>query len=356
MKGIKVILDTVLGWFSMDMGIDLGTCNTLVCVRGEGIVLNEPSVVAVRRGTNIVLDNGEAVGLVAREMLGKTPGSITAVRPLKDGVISDFEITEAMLGYFIRRVHGRGGLVRPRVVIAVPSGITAVERRAVIDSAERAGARKVYLVDEPMAAGIGAGLPITEPTASMIVDVGGGTTEVAIMSLADISTCESIRIGGDDMDEAIINHLKRTYNLLIGEPRAEQVKIQIGSAAAMEQELTMEIAGRDTISGLPRKIVITSEEIREALHEPIAGIIETVMRTLEKAEPELAADLIENGVHLCGGGSLLRGMDTIISNATGLKVINVEDPLSCVARGTSVYLENLEVWKDTLDQTGYSWE
>ena len=351
-----MILDTVLGWFSMDMGIDLGTCNTLVCVRGEGIVLNEPSVVAVRRGTNIVLDNGEAVGLVAREMLGKTPGSITAVRPLKDGVISDFEITEAMLGYFIRRVHGRGGLVRPRVVIAVPSGITAVERRAVIDSAERAGARKVYLVDEPMAAGIGAGLPITEPPASMIVDVGGGTTEVAIMSLADISTCESIRIGGDDMDEAIINHLKRTYNLLIGEPRAEQVKIQIGSAAAMEQELTMEIAGRDTISGLPRKIVITSEEIREALHEPIAGIIETVMRTLEKAEPELAADLIENGVHLCGGGSLLRGMDTIISNATGLKVINVEDPLSCVARGTSVYLENLEVWKDTLDQTGYSWE
>jgi rod shape-determining protein MreB len=356
LKGIKVILDTVLGWFSMDMGIDLGTCNTLVCVRGEGIVLNEPSVVAVRRGTNIVLDNGEAVGLVAREMLGKTPGSITAVRPLKDGVISDFEITEAMLGYFIRRVHGRGGLVRPRVVIAVPSGITAVERRAVIDSAERAGARKVYLVDEPMAAGIGAGLPITEPTASMIVDVGGGTTEVAIMSLADISTCESIRIGGDDMDEAIISHLKRTYNLLIGEPRAELVKIQIGSAAAMEQELTMEIAGRDTISGLPRKIVITSEEIREALHEPIAGIIETVMRTLEKAEPELAADLIENGVHLCGGGSLLRGMDTIISNATGLKVINVEDPLSCVARGTSVYLENLEVWKDTLDQTGYSWE
>jgi len=351
-----VILDTVLGWFSMDMGIDLGTCNTLVCVRSEGIVLNEPSVVAVRRGTNIVLDNGEAVGLVAREMLGKTPGSITAVRPLKDGVISDFEITEAMLGYFIRKVHGRGGLVRPRVVIAVPSGITAVERRAVIDSAERAGARKVYLVDEPMAAGIGAGLPITEPTASMIVDVGGGTTEVAIMSLADISTCESIRIGGDDMDEAIISHLKRTYNLLIGESRAEQVKIQIGSAAAMEQELTMEIAGRDTISGLPRKIVITSEEIREALHEPIAGIIETVMRTLEKAEPELAADLIENGVHLCGGGSLLRGMDTIISNATGLKVINVEDPLSCVARGTSVYLENLEVWKDTLDQTGYSWE
>ena len=239
----------------MDMGIDLGTCNTLVCVRNEGIVLNEPSVVAVRKGTNIVLNNGEAVGFMAKEMLGKTPGSISAIRPLKDGVISDFEITEAMLSYFIRKVHGRGSrLIRPRVVIAVPSGITAVERRAVIDSAERAGARKVFLVDEPMAAGIGAGLPITEPTASMIIDIGGGTTEVAIMSLADISTCESIRIGGDDMDEAIINHLKRTYNLLIGEPRAEQVKIQIGSAAPLEQELTMEIAGRDTISGLPERL------------------------------------------------------------------------------------------------------
>jgi rod shape-determining protein MreB len=340
----------------MDMGIDLGTCNTLVCVRNEGIVLNEPSVVAVRKGTNIVLNNGEAVGLVAREMLGKTPGSISAIRPMKDGVISDFEITEAMLGYFIRKVHGRGGLVRPRVVIAVPSGITAVERRAVIDSAERAGARKVFLVDEPMAAGIGAGLPITEPTASMIIDVGGGTTEVAIMSLADISSCESIRIGGDDMDEAIINHLKRTYNLLIGEPRAEQVKMQLGSAAPLEEEMTMEIAGRDTISGLPRKIVITSEEIREALKEPISGIIEAVTKTLEKAEPELAADLIENGMHLCGGGSLLRGMDKVLSNATGLTVHRVEEPLTCVARGTSVYLENLEIWKDTMDHNGYGWE
>jgi rod shape-determining protein MreB len=348
-----VILDTILGWFSKDMGIDLGTCNTLVCAKSEGIVLNEPSVVAVRKGTNIVLNNGEAVGLVAKEMLGKTPGSITAVRPLKDGVISDFEITEAMLSYFIRKVHGRGGLFRPRVVIAVPSGITAVERRAVIDSAERAGARKVFLVDEPMAAGIGAGLPITEATASMIVDIGGGTTEVAIMSLADISTCESIRIGGDNFDEALINHLKRTYNLLIGESRAEQVKIQIGSASPLQQELTMEIAGRDTISGLPRKIVITSEEIREAFKEPIAGIIETVMRTLERAEPELAADLIENGVTLCGGGSLLRGMDKVLANSTGLAVGHAEDPLTCVARGTSVYLENLELWKDTLDNSAW---
>jgi len=261
-----------------------------------------------------------------------------------------------MLGYFIRKVHGRGGLVRPRVVIAVPSGITAVERRAVIDSAERAGARRVYLVDEPMAAGIGAALPITDPTASMIVDIGGGTTEVAIMSLADIATSESIRIGGDDMDEAVINHLKKTYNLLIGEARAEKVKIQIGSAAPLEEELTMEIAGRDTISGLPRKIVITSEEIRESLRDPIATIINTVTVTLEKAEPELAADLIDNGVHICGGGSLLRGMDAVLANATGLKVEIVDDPLSCVARGTSVYLENLELWKDTMDHNEYGWE
>ena len=349
-----MLLDTILGWFSIDMGIDLGTCSTLVCVRGKGIVLNEPSVVAVRKGTNIVLNNGEAVGFIAKEMIGKTPGSISAIRPLKDGVISDFEITEAMLSYFIRKIHGRGKLIRPRVVIAVPSGITAVERRAVIDSAERAGARKVFLVDEPMAAGIGAGLPITDPTASMIVDIGGGTTEVAIMSLADIAACESIRIGGDDMDEAVINHLKKTYNLLIGEARAEKVKIQIGSASPLEEELTVEVAGRDTISGLPRKIVITSEEIREALKEPISAIINAVTATLEKAEPELSADLIESGIHICGGGSLLRGMDSVISNATGLKVERVEDPLTAVARGTSVYLENLELWKDTMDNSGYT--
>ena len=351
-----MLLDSVLGLFSMDMGIDLGTCTTLVCVKDRGIVLNEPSVVAVRKGTNVVLNDGEAVGLVAREMLGKTPGSITAIRPLKDGVISDFEITEAMLSYFIRKVHARGRLIRPRVVIAVPTGITAVERRAVIDSAERAGARRVFLVDEPMAAGIGAGLPITDPTASMIVDIGGGTTEVAIMSLADVAASQSIRIGGDDMDEAIINHLKRTYNLLIGEARAEKVKIQIGSAAPLKEEMTMEVAGRDTISGLPRKIVITSEEIREALKEPVAAIIDAVTATLEKAEPELAADLIENGVYICGGGALLRGLDEILGNATGLKTMKVEDPLTCVARGTSVYLENLELWKDTMDHDEYGWE
>ena len=351
-----MLLNAISGWFSMDLGIDLGTCTTLVCVRDEGIVLNEPSVVAVRKGTNTVLGDGEAVGLVARDMLGKTPSSISAIRPLKDGVISDFEVTEAMLGYFIRKVHGsRSGLVRPRVVIAVPSGITAVERRAVIDSAERAGARKVYLVDEPMAAGIGANLPITDPTASMIVDIGGGTTEVAIMSLGDVASCESVRVGGNDMDEAVINHLKRAYNLLIGETSAEKVKIQIGSAAPLEEELTMDVAGRDTISGLPRRILVTSEEIREALREPIGTIVDTVTATLEKTKPELAADLIDNGVHICGGASLLREMDTILANATGLDVYRVEDPLSCVARGTSVYLENLELWKDTMDHSEHEW-
>ncbi len=351
-----MLLNTMLGWFSMDMGIDLGTCTTLVCVRDKGIVLNEPSVVAVRKGTNLVLNNGEAVGVVAHEMLGKTPGTISAIRPLKDGVISDFEITEAMLGYFIRKVHDGNGLVRPRVVIAVPNGITPVERRAVIDSAERAGARKVYLVDESIAAGIGADLPITEPTASMIVDIGGGTTDVAIMSLPDIATSESIRVGGNDMNEAIINHLKKTYNLLIGEPRAEKVKIEIGSAVPLKEELTMEVAGRDTISGLPRQIVITSEEIREALREPLAAIIDAVTGALEKVEPELSADLIDNGMHICGGGSLLRGMDTVLANATGLKVERVEDPMSSVARGTSVYLESLEVWKDTMNNDEYGWE
>jgi len=348
--------DIVFGWFSMDMGIDLGTCSTLVYVRDKGIVLNEPSVVAVRKGTNVVLNNGQAVGLVAREMLGKTPGSISAIRPLKDGVISDFEITEAMLAYFIRKAHGSGGIIRPRVVIAVPGGITDVERQAVIGTAERAGARKVYLVEEPMAAGIGAGLPIMDPTASMIVDIGGGTTEVAIMSLADIASCESVRVGGDDMDEAVINHLKKTYNLLVGEARAEKVKKQIGSAVPLQEELTMEVAGRDTISGMPRKIVITSEEIREALKGPIAAILDTVMATLERAEPELAADLIDNGVHICGGGSLLRGMDSALTNATGLKVQIADDPLSCVARGTGIYLENLKLWKDTMGRSEYGWE
>ena len=264
-----MFFDSILGWFSLDMGIDLGTCNTLVCVRGEGIVLNEPSVVAVKKGTNRVLQNGNAVGLVAKEMLGKTPGSITAIRPLKDGVISDFEITEAMLSYFIRRVHGRRGFVKPRVVIAIPSGITAVEKRAVLDSAERP-AHRVYLVEEPMAMASALGLPIAEPTASMIVDISVGTTEVAIMSLADIAVSESIRTAGDDFDEAIVNHMKKTYNLMIGEQFAEKIKIEIGSAGSFGQEKTMEVRGRDMISGLPRKCIVTSEEIREALQNPSA--------------------------------------------------------------------------------------
>ena len=344
-----MFIDNLLSWFSVDMGIDLGTCNTLVCVRGEGIVLNEPSVVAVKKGTNKVLQNGNAVGAVAKEMLGKTPGSITAIRPLKDGVISDFEITEAMLGYFIRKVSGNRMFVRPRVVIAVPSGITAVEKRAVLDSAERAGGRRVYLVEEPMAAGIGANLPIVEATASMIVDIGGGTTEVAIMSLADIAQCESVRVAGDDMDEAIINHMKKTYNLMVGEQTAERVKIEIGSAAPVGEETSLEVRGRDMISGLPRKTVITSEEIREALQEPLSAIIETVIRTLERAEPELAADLVDNGIALAGGGALLRGIDVIISNATGLDCRIAEDPLTCVARGTATYLEHLEEWKHTME-------
>ena len=347
-----MIFDRFLGMFSIDMGIDLGTCNTLVCVKGEGIVLNEPSVVAVKKGTNRVLQNGQAVGLVAKEMLGKTPGSITAIRPLKDGVISDFEITEAMLKYFIRRVQGRSHFIGPRVVIAIPSGITAVEKRAVLDSAERAGARRVFLVEEPMAAAIGAGLPVTEPTASMIVDIGGGTTEVAIISLADISVCESVRVAGDDFDEAIVNHMKKTYNMQIGEQMAERIKIEIGSAAAAangDSEPGMDVRGRDMISGLPRKTMVTSAEIREALQEPCTQIIEAITRTLELAEPELAADLVDNGITMAGGSSLLRGLCTVVSNATGLDVRLAEDPLTCVARGTSVYLENLELWKDTME-------
>jgi rod shape-determining protein MreB len=345
-----VIFDSLLSMFSVDMGIDLGTCNTLVCIKGEGIVLNEPSVVAVRKGTNHVLQNGQAVGLVAKEMLGKTPGSISAIRPLKDGVISDFEVTEAMLRYFIRRAQGKARFIHPRVVIAIPSGITAVEKRAVLESAERAGARRVYLVEEPMAAAIGAGLPVTEPTASMIVDIGGGTTEVAIISLADISVSESVRVAGDDFDEAIVNHMKRTYNMAIGEQMAERIKIEIGSAAATgSDELTMDVRGRDMISGLPRKTPITAQEIREALQEPVTQIIEAVTRTLELAEPELAADLVDNGITMAGGSSLLRGLTTVISNATGLDVKLAEDPLTCVARGTAVWIENLDLWKDTME-------
>ena len=330
------------------MGIDLGTCNTLVSVRGQGIVLNEPSVVAVRKGTNQVLYNGQAVGWAAKEMLGKTPGGITAIRPLKDGVISDFEITEAMLTYFIRKANGNRWQ-KPRVVISVPSGITAVEKRAVYESAQRAGARRVYLCEEPLAAAVGAGLPYTEATASMIVDIGGGTTEVAILSLADIAVCESLRVAGDDMDEAIIAHMKKTYNLMIGEQTSERIKIEIGSASPMGEEKSMEVRGRDMVSGLPRKTVVTAEEIREALSEPVSAILECVNRTLERTEPELSADLVENGIMLAGGGALLRGLTTVMQNSTGLPVKLSDDPLTCVARGTCMFLENIELLKQTLE-------
>jgi rod shape-determining protein MreB and related proteins len=343
------VLDRFLGLFSVDMGIDLGTCNTLVAVRGQGIVLNEPSVVAVRKGTNQVLNGGMAVGWVAKEMLGKTPGSISAIRPLKDGVISDFEITEAMLGYFIRKVTGKRTIVGPRVVVSIPSGITAVEKRAVFDSAERAGARRTYLLEEPIAAAIGAGLPFAEATASMIVDIGGGTTEVAIMSLADIASCESVRVAGDDMDEAIIAHMRRTYNLMVGEQTSERIKIEVGSAAPVDEDQQIEVRGRDMISGLPRKTVVSSGEVREALSEPVNAIIEAVTRTLERAEPELAADLVENGITLAGGGALLRGLPQVMQKATGLDVRVADDPLTCVARGTAIYLEHIEDWKGTLE-------
>ena len=344
-----MFLRRLIGLFSLDMGIDLGTCNTLVAVKGEGIVLNEPSVVAVRKGTNQVLDHGNAVGLVAKEMLGRTPGSITAIRPLKDGVIADFDITEAMLGYFIRKVHGNRGLAHPRVVIAIPYGITAVEKRAVYNSAERAGARRVFLVEEPKAAGIGAALPIHDATASMVVDIGGGTTEVAVMSLSDIAVCNSLRVAGDNMDEAIINYMKRTYNLMIGPQTAEKIKIEIGSVAPHDNESTKEVKGRDMISGLPRRAVITAEEVREALKEPVGAIVDEVLRTLEQVEPELAADLVDNGIHLSGGGALLRGIDQVLGKASGLDVKIVDDPLTCVARGTAEYLDHLDEWHATID-------
>lgn len=339
----------LIGRFSVDMGIDLGTANTLVCIQEEGIIIAEPSVVAVKKGTNEVLLDGNAVGHQAKEMLGKTPGSIEAIRPMKNGVIADFEITEKMLRYFIRKVHKRKYLVKPRIVISIPSGITAVERRAVINSAERAGAREVYLVEEPIAAGIGAGLPITEPMANMIVDIGGGTTEVAIMSLFGLVHAESVRVAGDQMDQAIAEYLRREHNLLIGEPTAERVKIDIGSAAELEVELEVEVAGRDTITGLPRHAIVRSEEIREALAEPIRQIFAAVRRTLEMTPPELAADLVQAGVVLCGGGALLRGIESAMEEAIQLPVQVAEDPMTCVARGTAEFLNQLHLYRQVLD-------
>ena len=329
-----------LGLFSNDIGIDLGTANTLVYVRDRGIVLREPSVVAVQSGTNKVL----SVGDEAKRMLGRTPANIVAVRPMKDGVIADFEVTEAMLRHFIRKAHGRRTFFRPRprVVIAVPSGITEVEKRAVKESAMRAGAREVFLIEEPMAAAIGCGLPVQEAAGNMIVDIGGGTTEVALISLAGIVFSRSVRVAGDELDEAIMQYMKRAYNLMIGERTAEEIKIKIGSAYPMEKEATMEVKGRDLVAGLPKTLSITSQEVREALLEPISTIVESVRVTLERCPPELSADLVDRGLVLAGGGALLRGLDKLLSEETGLPVHVAEDPLSAVAEGTGRALQEIK--------------
>ena len=327
------------GLLSSDIGIDLGTANTLVFVRDQGIVLREPSVVAVQAGTNKVL----AVGNEAKRMLGRTPGNIVAIRPLKDGVIADFEITEAMLAHLISKAHGGRRMVRPRVVIAVPSGITEVEKRAVKDSATHAGAREVYLIEEPMAAAIGVGLPIQEAAGNMIIDIGGGTTEVALISLAGIVFSRSVRVAGDELDEAIVQYLKRNFNLAIGERTAEEIKIKLGSAIKLPKEISMEVKGRDLVAGLPKTITLTSQEVREALAEPLNSIVDAVRTTLERCPPELSSDLVDRGMVLAGGGALLRGLDQLLRDETGLPVHIADDPLSAVAEGTGRVLSENEV-------------
>jgi rod shape-determining protein MreB len=337
-----MLYNFLAGMFSNDLAIDLGTANTLVFVRGEGIVLNEPSIVAIRQADNSVL----AVGHEAKAMLGRTPGNIVAIRPLKDGVIADFDVTEKMLHYFISKVHRRRTLVRPRIVIGVPSGITQVEKRAVRDSAMQAGAREVYLVEEPMAAAIGAGLPIQDPGGNMIVDIGGGTTEVAVISLSGTVYCKSVRIAGDEMDEAIVQYIKKHYNLLVGERRAEEIKIKLGSAYPIGSERrTMEVKGRDLIDGIPKTIVITNEEVREALREPVTTIVETVRTCLERTPPELAADIVDKGIVLTGGGALLQGLDHLLRQETNLPITVGDEPLSCVALGTGNALDDMELLK-----------
>lgn len=334
-----LVLNSLYGMFSSDLAIDLGTANTLVYVAGKGVVLREPSVVAVHRDTQQVL----AVGTDAKRMLGRTPGSIIAIRPMKDGVIANFEVTEAMLKYFITKVHNRKKLVRPRIVVGIPSGITQVEKRAVRDSAESAGAREVYLIEEPMAAAIGVGLPIQEPSGNMIVDIGGGTTEVAVISLSGIVYSRSMRIGGDVMDEMIVNYIKRKYNLLIGERTGEEIKLQIGSAVPLKSPITLEVKGRDLVGGIPKTLSIQDGEIREALAEPVSNIVETVRVALERTPPELAADIIDKGIVLAGGGALLRGLDLLLREETGLPITIAEDPLSAVVLGAGHLLAELDL-------------
>jgi rod shape-determining protein MreB len=332
----RMFLDQLMGVFSNDVAIDLGTANTLVYLRGKGIVLNEPSVVAVDRTTNKVI----AVGKEAKSMLGRTPDEIVAVRPLKDGVIADFEKTEDLLREFIQKALRRRTWVRPRIIICVPSGITEVEKRAVQDSAQHAGAREVLLVPEPIAAAIGVGLPVGKPSGNMIIDIGGGTTEIAVMALNSIVNQQSIRVGGDEMDEAIVQYVKKAYNLLIGEQTAEQIKIRIGSAFRLEQEEEMEIKGRDLVAGIPKTMKISSVEVREALSEPLQQIVDALMQSLEKTPPELASDIVDRGIVMTGGGSLLRGIDMLLREATNLPITVAEDPLSCVVLGTGKILDD----------------
>jgi rod shape-determining protein MreB len=341
-----MFLDPILGWFSNDLAIDLGTANTLVYVKGKGIVLSEPSVVAVRkngRDRSRVL----AVGREAKMMLGRTPGNIVAIRPMKDGVIADFEITEAMLRHFIRKVHNRRSLIRPRIIVCVPSGITPVEKRAVRESAESAGAREVYLIEEPMAAAIGAGLPITEPICNMVVDIGGGTSEVAVISLAGIVYSKSVRVGGDKMDEAILQYIKRTYNLLIGERTAEIIKTTIGNAFPGEVE-SMDVKGRDLVSGIPKIININSDEVRMAIQEQIDVIIAAVKTALEQTPPELAADIVDRGIYLTGGVALLKGLDDLLKQETGLPIKIADDPLTTVVLGSGRALDNINILKEVM--------
>ena len=340
-----MFLDRLLGAFSNDLAIDLGTANTLVYAKGRGIVSNEPSVVTVQRDVHGV-DRVRAVGREAKSMLGRTPGTIRAVRPLKDGVIADFEVAEAMLRYFIQRAHDRARLLRPRIVISVPSGITEVEKRAVRESALSASAREVYLVEEPMAAAIGAGLPITEPSGNMIIDVGGGTTEVAVISLAGIVYSSSVRVGGDKMDDAILNYVKRKYNLLIGERTAELIKVEIGSAFPVDEVKRMVVKGRDLVAGVPKTLEINSEDVREALAEPVSGIIEAARVALEVTPPELAADIADKGIVLTGGGSMLAHLDALLREETGLPVMLAEDPLTAVVMGCGRCLDEIELLRD----------